>query len=89
MSDAERVVVAAERALERVVVSEAGDGRFVHTFRNGTLGLLLGADWPLDEVRELLGRHECAEAGPLAEALGHGLVVVDELGPLFLQTEVL
>lgn len=64
----------------------SGPGPCVHTFRSSAVGVLLGAHWPLEEVRVAMERFGVEEAGGVASALGHGLVVVDDHGPVFFAT---
>lgn len=61
------------------------DGR-VHTFRN-TVGILIGADWDATEVEAAIRTHGCELSGQTASSLGHGLVLRDERGYLFLRTK--
>lgn len=58
----------------------------VHTFRNPA-GMLVGAHWPLTKVEEAVKAHGVELSGDVATASGHGLVLTDELGPVFLATK--
>lgn len=66
---------------------EATGRRTVHTLRQAKNGMLLGADWDLEELRAHMARWRVEKAGPAARATGHGLVVLEEgRGPLFIAT---
>ena len=64
------------------------DKERIHTFRS-TLGpgssILLGADWDRETLEELIANSRCELAGPMATGMGYGLVVFDEIGPLFVE----
>lgn len=60
-------------------------GESVHTYRQAGY-VLLGADWGREDLLALMRGHEIRVAGPHAQALGHGLVVHDEAGSLFIET---
>lgn len=66
---------------------EGGPRDCVHTFRNSGF-MLIGAHHDLHDVRALMERHGVEEAGPAATAAGHGLVVIDDVGPLFIEARV-
>jgi hypothetical protein len=81
--------VSVEDAIARLVVDpdyDCGNGPepCVHTFRSSPVGLL-GAHWSLESVREAMGRYGVEQAGEQASAMGHGLVFIDENGPVFLE----
>lgn len=63
----------------------SGPGPCVHTFRDAG-GALIGAHHRLDDLRARMEQHGVEESGPDATSAGHGLVVVDHVGPLFLET---
>lgn|GEM_PF-2002075 len=91
MSD-ERVEVSVEDALSRLaVIADYDDGNgprpCVHTFRQSAAGLL-GAHWGLDAIRAAMEKHGVSESGPSASGMHHGLVVIDETSPVFLETKV-
>ncbi len=62
-----------EEAKERLVVNHGA----VHTFVNPSLGMLIGADWDVEDAIKLMEKHGVEEAGPMARATGHCLVVTD------------
>ncbi len=87
----ERVEVAVEDALSRLVVDPAyddggGPRSCVHTFRSAPFGLL-GAYWGLEEVRAAMAKYGVSESGFEATGMKHGLVLIDETGPVFLETQ--
>jgi hypothetical protein len=57
----------------------------VHTFRSSP-GVLIGADWSKQKLLKAIKKFGIAESGPSAVAMGHGLVLIDEHGPLFIET---
>jgi hypothetical protein len=63
-----------------------GPGTCVHTFRDSPAGLL-GAHWYLDDLKALMAEHGVEESGAAAKSTGHGLVVIDKWGPLFIGTK--
>lgn len=71
-----------EQALSMLAVHD-GEAS-VHSFR-GTLG----ADWPLDAVRALIEEHgaELAPEDSTAVALGHALIVRDDVGVIAFATK--
>lgn len=64
-----------------------GPGPCVHTFAESGFGLL-GAHWHLEDIEGFMRRWGVEEAGEMATAMGHGLVVPksDRLGSLFIAT---
>jgi hypothetical protein len=57
----------------------------IHTFR-GTGPIMIGADWPRDDLLSAIREHGAELAGPGATGMGHGLVLIDNHGPLFIET---
>ena len=54
-------------------VSLLPDGEYVHTFRNGSFGLI-GADWSKEEILDKLRKSEIIElTGNQARAMNHGM----------------
>jgi len=64
------------------------DGDTIHTFRQPAPGMLVGVDWDREEVIAHIGFHGAELSGPTAIDLGHGLVIHDLVGPLFVATKV-
>jgi len=88
----ERVEVSIEDALARLaVIPDYDDGNgprpCVHTLRDARIGLL-GAHWGLENVQAAMEKHGVSESGRAASGMRHGLVVIDETGPVFLETKV-
>lgn len=88
---AEDYSVAVEEALDRLAVVEdydPGDGEqpCVHTFRSTAIALL-GAHWSVEDARAAFEKYGVAEAGEQAKAMNHGLVVIDDGGPVFFETK--
>lgn len=77
----DRASVPLADAISRLAVN---DGR-VHTFRDAGIALV-GADWDLADAIEAMRQHGVEESGPAATEARHGLVLVDEHGPLFIET---
>lgn len=66
----EREFITKEKALEMI-----GEKEEVHVFRNPS-GMLIGADWPMKEIRELLDNAKTIEIGGAScRSMGHPLVV--------------
>lgn len=82
MSDDKRMITPAE-AMELML-----PGVYVHTFRNPG-GALLGADIRRIRLESLLQEFpDTIEiAGDLARRMKHGIIVTDQTGPLFIETD--
>lgn len=61
------------------------EGDRVHTFRQSSVALI-GADWDRADILEALRTRRVQEAGPMAVRMGHGLVLQDDRGLLFVAT---
>lgn len=90
MSEETVVKVPVDEAVARLDVTEdydCGNGPepCVHTFRETAFGLL-GAHWSVEEARAMMEKHGVEESGPAATGMNHGLVVIDENGPVFFET---
>lgn len=69
MSDEERIILTVDEAIAMLPEEES-----IHTFLQGG-GILLGADWSAEEVRESLRQSIRIElSGHTATSMGHGLV---------------
>ena len=63
-----------------------GDGERIHTFRNPAGGLMLGCDWDRADLLEWIAKYGAELSGPSASSMKHGLVLIDDNGPLFIET---
>lgn len=61
-------------------------GERVHTFRNSAVGLLLGTHWDKADILEAFKKYPPELSGPSATSMKHGIVLIDEAGPLFVET---
>jgi hypothetical protein len=77
----DRVKVDLDDAISRL---DLNDGR-VHTFRDAGIALV-GADWDLEDAVAAMRKYGVEESGAEASRMKHGLVLIDEHGPLFLET---
>jgi hypothetical protein len=77
----DRVAVNLDDAIIRLATE---DGR-VHTFRDAGIALI-GADWDIEDLIAAMRKHGVEESGPSAIEAKHGLVLMDEHGPLFIAT---
>lgn len=80
MSD-ERVFLTPEQA-----VAMLPDGDDIHTFRQGG-PCLIGADWQRCDIINLINAFTPELAGEQATAMGHGLCIIDNRGPLWIKTK--
>lgn len=71
-----------EEAFDRLVVKDD----MVHTFRDSPMALI-GADWPVDDIRSAIEKHGAQNSGDAATEMGHTLVVIDENGPVFIEAK--
>jgi hypothetical protein len=81
MNDNERVFLSYEDAVELLP-----EGDHIHTFRSNIPGVLVGADWPRDELLEAMKNHRIELSGEMATGMQHGIVIIDKQGPLFIET---
>lgn len=77
----EKEFITFEEAIELMV-----DDEYVHTFRNPA-GIMLGADHDRSELLEKMKRSKLELAGEMATAMKHGIVLIDDNGPLFIATK--
>lgn len=63
-----------------------GDGERIHTFRNPAAGVMLGCDWDRADILDHVKKYGAELSGPSATAMKHGLVLMDDTGPLFIET---
>ena len=59
----------------------------IYTFR-GTGPLLIGADWPRAVLLDAIREYGAELSGASATGMGHGMVLIDKHGPLFIETAV-
>lgn len=78
----ERKPLTTEEAIQMIP-----EGEFVHTFRQGSSGMLIGADWGRADLIAEIKKWGCELAGDTARLLNHGLALRDDLGCLFIQTK--
>jgi hypothetical protein len=81
--DDEKVFVPYDEAVKRLP-----DSPEIHTFRQSIANVLIGADWPRDDILSTLSAHAHAieETGPMAQHMNHGLAIHDDRGALFIET---
>lgn len=60
----------------------------IHTFRQARNGMLIGADWDREEILKVIREFTPELSGEVATKMGHGIVIFDNTGPLFVQTAV-
>lgn len=61
------------------------EGDTVHTFRQVGM-MIVGADLPKENVVSAIEKYGCELAGEQATAMGHGMVLKDDVGHLFIAT---
>ena len=76
----ERVVMTFEQAIALLP-----EGDHIHTFRSSP-GVLIGADWDRENLLLHMQKYPPELSGPAATAMHHGMVLIDENGPLFIAT---
>lgn len=81
MTDNERVILSKEEAIGMLP-----DGKLVHTFRNA-VGAIIGADWDKKDIIDSIQNFEVELSGSMATGMGHGMVLVDDVGMLFIETK--
>ncbi len=58
----------------------------IHTFR-GSGPILIGCDWDRDDLVKVIGEAKTRElSGEQATRMHHGLCIIDDTGPLFIET---
>ncbi len=62
------------------------DGDRIHTFRNAGF-TLIGADWPRDKLLVAIKQYGAELSGPMSSQMGHGMVLFDDKGPLFIEVK--
>ncbi len=78
----ERVIVPFEQA-----VAMLPEGDPIHTFRQAG-NVLLGADWPREDIIDLMRDKTVEKTGEIATRMGHGLAVQENVRDwLFIATK--
>ncbi len=77
----ERVKLTTEQAIAMLP-----DCEYVHTLRNGR-GVMVGIDWQRVHVIEHITEYGAELAGDNATRMGHGMVIIDTDGALFIETK--
>ena len=62
------------------------EGDTVHTIRQAG-PCLIGADWTREQVLEIIKKYPPELSGPGATSMGHGIAIIDNVGPLFIETK--
>lgn len=62
------------------------EGDTIHTFRNPA-GVLIGADWHREDLIKHIKEYKPELSGGMAEGMNHGIVIIDNLGALFIATK--
>lgn len=61
------------------------DRDHIHTFRSTGMALI-GADWPREKLIDAIRDYGSELSGPASTRMGHGIVLMDDKGPLFIET---
>ena len=70
---------------EEKAISMITENELVHTFR-GSGPAIVGCSHERDLIIELIKKHGAELSGPMASAMNHGIVLKDEHGWLFIET---
>lgn len=82
MTNEERVFLTEEQA---IAMLDDDDG-WIHTFRSAGM-TLLGADIKRSEIIKKIKKYQPELSGEMATNMHHGMVLIDEHGPLFIRTK--
>ena len=74
-----------EPLTEEQAIAMLPDGDTVHTFRQAGY-ILIGADWDGADVVQHIRDYGAELSGDNATSMGHGIVIIDSQGPLFVET---
>ena len=86
MANDEPVIISLEDALAALPDRDPEDD-CIHTFRQGGFAII-GADWNREEVVKALESADSIQvSGETAQAMHHGLAILDGRGPLFIETK--
>lgn len=77
----ERVVLTQEQAEAML-----DDRERIHTFRGGS-GIMIGADWDRADIIAAIKKYGAELSGPIATRMGHGMLLTDKTGLLFIETQ--
>jgi len=79
--------VSADTITADEAIARLPEGEYVHTFRNPSPGMVLGADWTREAIVEAINAApEVLLTGEAATAMGHGMAIVHDGRPLFIAT---
>lgn len=62
------------------------EGEEIHTFRS-VPNMLIGADYQREPLLKKIKECGCELSGKIATATKHGIVLIDDNGPLFIETK--
>jgi hypothetical protein len=76
-----------KKVTKEEAVSLLNDGDRIHTFRNNSM-MLIGADWDRSKLIQAIEKYEdtLEIAGEQARGMKHALVIKDDTGHLFIET---
>ena len=77
----EREIIPTEKALAMIT-----DGDYIHTFRTPFAGTMVGCDISRESLLEKMNEFSVELSGEIATGMNHGLVLIDGVGPLFIET---
>jgi hypothetical protein len=78
-----REFISVEKALKLI-----GRKKTVHVFLNPRVDVLIGADWPMDDIKNLLSSAETIEiGGEHCVRMGHSVVVTKDREHYFLESK--
>lgn len=78
----ERIFITPEEALKCLCVKD----NQVHCILNPVLNIMVGADWPIEDVKETLWKSKTIEiGGEQCLSLGHGIVATERKTPHFFE----
>ena len=65
------------------------DEESIHTFRSDLINVLVGCDWPKDEIIKAIDNNpdKIEIGGSACKAMGHGLVIWTGKTPLFVEVD--
>lgn len=81
MTDDGRVFLTNEQAIAMLP-----DGDYIHTFRQTVSGVILGVNRERGEILAAIAKFKPELSGDVAASIGHGLVIEDGRGFIFIET---